>query len=117
MRSCPTSPPSQDPLASASSASGLTLPGSFAASPGGEDEQTMGAEPGGVDERRALGHPTAVTNRVEVADVGAGVPLVARLGHQVVDPELAQPFGLGDVALEVEADAFGRVHQVLARHV
>src|SRR6478736_4345935 len=71
-----------DPLAVASSASGLTLPGSFAASPGGEDEHAVGAEPGGVDERRTLGHATAVTDSLEVTDVGAGVPLVARLGHQ-----------------------------------
>ena len=57
--------------------------------------EPVGAEAGGIGERGALRDPAAVTDGLEVADVGAGVPLAARVGDEVVEPEPAQPLGLG----------------------
>src|SRR5262245_6001398 len=83
----------------------------------GEDEHPVGAEAGGVDERGALADAAAVADGFEVADVSASVPLAASVVDQVVDAELDQPLGLGEVALEPEARARGGVHEELTRDV
>ena len=48
----------------------------------------MGAEAGGVEEGGRFGHAAAVAERLEVADMGAGIPGATGVVDELVGAEL-----------------------------
>src|SRR5215218_8401717 len=118
--------PSSDAIVSDFCTSAITTPvlepdeqaGSLYSGPStAEHEHAVGAEAVRVGEGGAFRHAAAVADGLEVADVGAGVPLGACVRDEVVDAELSHPVGLGELALEAEPGARGCVHEVLVRDV